>query len=114
MRIGREIGGKESLNVPRVQGQGAPEVLKELPGKNRTIVEQMPNPQPREASERHFQAACPINSHRIGILVLPVIPLPKYSFGIPLFPRQTITLRKRNEVLWPICLQNHLGSATLL
>src|SRR5260370_23975972 len=90
VRIGREIGGKESLDVAPVQHQRPLEVGRESLRDGGAALQQIPDPQPGKTSERHLEAACPVNSDPIWILLMPSIPLPEHLACVACFPREAI------------------------
>src|ERR1700733_12569365 len=71
---------------------------------NRRAFQQPIHPNPRKTTERHLQTAGPIDPERIGILRVPVPPLPKYLVRVtPIFGKP-ICLGQSNQVLMTVQL----------
>src|SRR5262245_55136936 len=99
MRVRREVSGRETCDVTAVEHERPPEVGRKPCRKYWATLKQMRYPEPRQASKSHFQAAGPVDSNRIRILLLPVIPLPE-KLQSKLGPlRQAICLGQRHQVL---------------
>src|SRR6516162_5398333 len=68
----------------------------------------MPDPEPGHAAERHFQTAGPVYADRVGVLLLPVVPLVEQLAGILFLAADAVGLGQGNEMLVPIQLPDSL------
>src|SRR5487761_110748 len=73
----------------------------------------MPDPKPRKTSKSEFKAARPIDSHGIGVLALPILPLVEDLLSKTIFAREAMCLGECHEVLVTIQLPNDLRIAGL-
>ena len=88
------------------------QVLPKVTRSNGASLKQTFDPEPRETAETDFQTARPINSNRIGVLFMPVVPLAEHFLGVSFFMSQAITFGKRNEMLMTIQLPDTLVVAS--
>src|SRR5207237_5727706 len=75
MGIGREIGGKVVLDVPTIDTEGPQPFVTKAGQHGGRFCEKKIGPNPREATEGHFQAAGPIYADWIRVFIVPVLPL---------------------------------------
>src|SRR5215472_18517425 len=85
--------------MPSVQRQSTPKIEREIFWNDRATIQQIPYPQPRKTPECHLEAACPVDSDSIWILLMPVIPLPEQLLRIARVSGQAISLGKSDQVL---------------
>src|SRR5271157_4446027 len=64
-----------------------------------TRREQLQQPYPGQAAEGHFEAACPVRTPRIGIGLLPGIPLRQEFPNVAFFVGEKPGLGQSNQVL---------------
>src|SRR5258707_1456219 len=111
MRIGRKISGEIALDVTAAENQRPAQIGVKRRGHDGAALQKGTDPQPGETAEGYFEAAGPVNSDGVGILLLPGIPLGKQLVGKTLVSRQQIGLRQNDEVLMAIQFPRDLGVA---
>src|SRR5450631_3643059 len=74
----------------------------------------MAAPNPGQTSKSDFKAAGPIDADRVGIVGLPLAPLPQDLIGKPGIARQPVCLRQGDEVLVAIKLPRDLAVTGLV
>jgi len=80
---------------------------------NPRAPETAPGPKPGYASERHLQAAGPVDSHEVGILFLPGVELCLEFLREFFVSCQLIGFAECDEVLMPVQFQMIFASPTL-
>src|SRR5438309_6753395 len=109
MGIGREIGGKVVLDVPATDTEGPQPFVTKAGQHGGRFCEKKIGPNPREATEGHFQAAGPIYADWIRVFIVPVLPLVEYFLGKPLLTRKPVCLRKNHEMLMSVQLPDNFA-----
>ena len=92
--------------MPAVLRQGFEQIRMKFSRKNGTIREQLANPQPRKRAKRDFEAAGPIDSHRIRVFLTPVIPLGAQFVNVTLVSGEAVRFRQRDQMLVAIQFPN--------
>src|SRR5215467_8875365 len=91
--------------------QATEPVRTEPGGQHRRIRKKEIYPEPGNTTECNFQAARPIDSDRIGILGVPMMPLPEQLFCIFGIARQAECLGKRHQMLVAVQFPSHFAVA---
>src|SRR5271170_4355165 len=108
MRIGRKISRKIALEVASVAAQAAQPLVAKV-GQSASPFQQVIAPKPGETSKCRFQTAGPIDADGVGIVGLPLPPLPQHFVDKPGIARQPVGLRESDEVLMAIQLPRDLA-----
>src|ERR1700693_5211244 len=112
MRVGRKIRREITLDVPSVKRPTAQPLLAEI-GQTGSTLQEMISPQPGQAAERDFQAACPVNACGIWVRGLPMPPLPQDLICKAAVVGETVCFGKRHHVLMTIQFPCDLAIANL-
>ena len=83
--------------------------LPEFRCNGRSAVQQEVDPDPRKTAESDFQATRPIDSPRIRILSVPMLPLRKKFGGKPRIVAEAIGLGQGHEMLMAVQFPGDLG-----
>src|SRR5437660_3702838 len=111
MGIGREIGGKVVLDVSSAHTESTQPFVTKAGQHGGRFCEKKISPDPRQTSERHFQAAGPVYSDWIGVFGMPVLPLVEYFLGKPLISCKPVCLRQNHKMLMAVQLPNDFAVA---
>ena len=96
--MGRKIVG----DVPPIEVQRAPPLLTPIGREKGTLPQQKESPDPRETSQRNFQAARPIYADGIRVFFLPVRPLCQNLAREAVISCKPVGLGKRDEMLMAV------------
>src|SRR5207249_5991852 len=111
MGIGREIGGKVVLDVSSAHTESTQPFVTKAGQHGGRFCEKKISPDPRQTSERHFQAAGPVYSDWIGVFGMPVLPLVEYFPGKLPITRKPVCLRQNHKVLMAVQLPSDFAIA---
>src|SRR5438132_1549282 len=111
MGIGREIRRKVVVNVSSAHTESPQPFVTKTGYHGWRICEQKICPDPRQTSERHFQAAGPINADWIRVFSVPVLPLVEYFLGKPLITCKPVCLRQNHEMLMAVQFPDNFAIA---
>src|ERR1700730_17248363 len=65
-------------------------------------TEEIPDPEPGQAAECHFEGACPVDAERIGIVLPPRIPLRHQFSCVDPVASQAPSFSERHQMLVPV------------
>ena len=97
--VGREIRRQIAFDISSMRLQSEKKIRLEGSRKVRAVSEQIPNPEPGQAAECHFERAGPVDAERIRIRLLPRMPLVDEFIGIDAIAGQEPSFGQRDQML---------------